>query len=509
MESQEYARQVSRDTVPELEVEHEERGVEVPPHERLTARGSCNNEEGQRSAREFRRGAPEHGGDPSAPLVALQLLGASRIRDKGTASEGVMREPPAYQRCTRVNVQEPWSPTAGAEMQQDPNQNVSRSSPRLDGDRSFGLDRLMSRATAVTRAARKFKDLRTHPRLTEETGRKVAHNLDGQQLIGVEFDIPEDSYGAAILAIVKEMQDVYHGHGASATNVLKGVFALVLLAVNLTLQFCILTFIASHVVQPAVYRIQKDYQSFHQESFDEHGVFQPDMWRHYDRKNELCQIGMTSRFFYCVLLFVWVTSMLAEFRASAQLIHQVAQMPLCHQGQDMLRMDEEEKISIIALTRRTRMLMYCFVCIPKIGISMYLLVLGCQWLSATTSFEALVVNTMAMEFVLHVDELLYEAFLPPSYRRQVEDINFFIQERQPTPEEEEWREWSTYVKAFCFLLVGFAVVIVWSDFLQGVLPQDISDVKEHCAVYLNDLSPICGMWGFQSFRACYPFGKGD
>eukprot|EP00419_Tripos_fusus_P022619 CAMPEP_0172701758 /NCGR_PEP_ID=MMETSP1074-20121228/31853_1 /TAXON_ID=2916 /ORGANISM="Ceratium fusus, Strain PA161109" /LENGTH=88 /DNA_ID=CAMNT_0013523349 /DNA_START=1 /DNA_END=263 /DNA_ORIENTATION=+ len=88
---------------------------------------------------------------------------------------------------------------------------------------------------------------------------------------------------------------------------------------------------------------------------------------------------------------------------------------------------------------------------------------------------------MAMEFVLHVDELLYEAFLPPSYRRQVEDINFFIQERQPTPEEEEWREWSTYVKAFCFLLVGFAVVIVWSHFLQGVLPQDISDVKEHCA----------------------------
>jgi len=466
----------------------------VPPQERLTAQGSFNSEEGQRSAREFRRGVPE---------------------------DGVTRRPLLFKQCTRVHLDEPWrrsSSLIGDEMQCDPIRNISGSIIRSDADgrqstdvlpRSIGLERLLLRSSAISRAARKFKELRTQPRFTEENGRKVAHTVDGQQFTGVEFDIPEDSYGAAILAIVKEMQEAYYGHGTDSINLVKCAFALLLLAVNLVLQFCILTFIASHVVQPAVHRIQKDYFEFHQRAFNEDGVFQPGMWRHYDRKDELCQIGMTSRFFYCVLLFVWVTSMLGELRASAQLIYQVTQMPLCQQGQEMLRMDETSTISIVALTRKTQVLLYCLVCLPKIGISLYLLVLGCQWLSATTSFEALVVNCMAMEFVLHVDELLYEAFLPTSYRRQVADINFFMLKRHETRQELEQREWSTYVKAFSFLLAGLAVVVLWSGFLQGVLPQDISDVKEHCDLYLKNLTPICGMWGFQSFRSCYPFGNRD
>merc|ERR1712217_511527 len=183
-------------------------------------------------------------------------------------------------------------------------------------------------------------------------------------------------------------------------------------------------------------------------------------------------------------------------------------MPTCRSGHDMLRVDSAATISIIALTSRTRTMLCILVCVPKLAISVYLLILGCKWLSATTSFEALVMNTMAMEFVLHIDELLYEAFLPAGYRRQVSDINFFLPSPAKSIEELKWHELMSYGKAIFSLCCAAGFVVLWAGFLQTVLPRDISDVKRHCAEYLEELSPICSGFAFwrQSPATCYPFG---
>merc|ERR1712217_376111 len=183
-------------------------------------------------------------------------------------------------------------------------------------------------------------------------------------------------------------------------------------------------------------------------------------------------------------------------------------MPTCRSGHDMLRVDSAATISIIALTSRTRTMLCILVCVPKLAISVYLLILGCKWLSATTSFEALVMNTMAMEFVLHIDELLYEAFLPAGYRRQVSDINFFLPNSIMSTEELKRQELWSYGKAIFSLCGAVGFVFLWADFLQVVLPQDISDVTRHCAEYLEGMSPICSGFAFwrQSPDTCYPVG---
>merc|ERR1712107_68861 len=110
-----------------------------------------------------------------------------------------------------------------------------------------------------------------------------------------------------------------------------------------------------------------------------------------------------------------------------------------------MQVDDLGTTYITALTRTTRWLLYVLVCIPKLLISVYLLSLGCEWLSTTTNFEALVMNCVAMEFVLHIDELLFIAFLPMGYRRQVEDINFFFQHSLPERQHEERGELCSYV----------------------------------------------------------------
>merc|ERR1719464_2372369 len=143
----------------------------------------------------------------------------------------------------------------------------------------------------------------------------------------------------------------------------------------------------------------------------------------------------------------------------------------------MLQVDSASTISIVALTTKTRLTLLILVCLPKLAISLFLLVLGCKWLSATTSFEALVMNTMAMEFVLHVDELLYEAFLPVGYRRQVADINFFLMNSSGSIEELKRLELMSYGRAIFSLFSAVFFVMLWAGFLQAVLPRDISDVK--------------------------------
>merc|ERR1712232_914320 len=100
-------------------------------------------------------------------------------------------------------------------------------------------------------------------------------------------------------------------------------------------------------------------------------------------------------------------------------------MPLCERANEML-LETRGHYDIVALTRSSRWLIYILVCLPKFIISIAMLCLGCRYLSATANFENLVMNTVALEFVLTVDETVYAACVPVPYRKQVSDINFKV-----------------------------------------------------------------------------------
>merc|ERR1711957_817943 len=120
-------------------------------------------------------------------------------------------------------------------------------------------------------------------------------------------------------------------------------------------------------------------------------------------------------------------------------------MPICEKGgRQMLAETHCSQLSIVALTRQTRSMLFSLVCLPKLAISIALLFLGYAWLSATTSFEDLLMNTVSMEFVLHIDELFFTTFLPTAYRKKVAEINFFIEDER-TEQDEVNMEWFNYI----------------------------------------------------------------
>ena len=269
-------------------------------------------------------------------------------------------------------------------------------------------------------------------------------------------------------------------------------------------------------VQPKIYEVQLQYMRFHATIFDPDGNFMKDRWEDYDGKDDLCEIAMTSKWFFLATLFLWFMTMLKEFVTCANLIKDINSVPMCDFADEMLMRNEDDKRFIVALTPMVRRALQLLVIVPKFCTATLLLYLGGQWLTATTQFEDLVMNAVAMEFVLQIDEYLYDVLLPMAYRAQVENIDFLL-----PPREREGQAWQRrqdlmagYRTSALFFCTAVVLVLIYGHLLQNVLPSTLHDVKTRCDLYLGTQRPFCFHSGLARFlytprhdAPCYPFGS--
>ena len=62
------------------------------------------------------------------------------------------------------------------------------------------------------------------------------------------------------------------------------------------------------------------------------------------------------------------------------------------------------------------------VCLARAGVACALLVSGTLWLSRTTSITELMLNAVALEAVLHVDEFIFSAFVPTRLQQKIQRL---------------------------------------------------------------------------------------
>jgi len=254
-----------------------------------------------------------------------------------------------------------------------------------------------------------------------------------------------------------------------------------------------------------------------------HGDFLEDKWdNNYsdDEKSRLCQIAMTNQVFYYTVLLLWSINAMHEIRTGQRLLRNILRVPQAETFGDQVVVDEmdEQKVYIRSLKPVVRCLMICVVVAPKIIISLALMQLGMRWLSATTSFEELVMNAVAMTFVTQIDELLYHFTLPATYRTQVADINF---QHEVSREEAESDSWKGYAGSAFYCALTFIVVLVYSE-VQDVLPNGVYQLAGPCNKWQRENAELrCALSWVDVFRKlftkgvrealstpedCYPFG---
>lgn len=339
--------------------------------------------------------------------------------------------------------------------------------------------------------------------LSEETSKRV--------------DIPEDAYGAAILCLVRDIPRLFEPHPSRDTfdiAIFSCSFAAVLLITNLVLQCSILVYVYHYVVALDIAHVQIRYKHFRLNVFRPDGSFADDLWANYKNRDELCQIAMWNRPFYYTVLCCWSLVMIIEIKKSEELIRHIWKVPTCQKSGQMLIKAETSQY-VIAFTRWTRFWLLVTVCIPKIGISITLLWLGCEWLSATIKFESLVMNTVAMAFIVNIDEILFEAVLPRAHRNDVANIDFLM--KKTGSDEDDYllrKQRKSYRKSLFYMILLTVYVLTYGEWIQDVLPADIKFVRNKCQDIITEDQPFCNGWtwylrGKASALRCFPFPSKD
>lgn len=347
-----------------------------------------------------------------------------------------------------------------------------------------------------------------------------------------EKPLPEDTYGAAIFAFIYDAREFLSGHDHDSKpcwlNMYRLTYVLVVLGVNYVFQFLMLFWIFDFVVQPSVHSVQKYYARYHGEFFSDEGDFQRDTWDdtngYWDQKfkKHLCHMVFPKFTFLSFVLMLWVMHMVIEFRRSAELLADLCKLPPCPNSHPELMIEgtgggfdeteaDDDTLYVMALTPCVRCTVICLIIVPKFIIGSALTALGLIWLSATVSFSELILNSLALEFVINIDDNLYKALLPHKYRLDIQNVKMKVPHPHQTLEEQtedDWRSWKTSTFFMLFIPCLVYSYLKYFQYLPviGVIPDFMEDISTACEPFLiAHKTRLCAS-GLSS-EECFEYGN--
>eukprot|EP00427_Karlodinium_veneficum_P059004 CAMPEP_0169392658 /NCGR_PEP_ID=MMETSP1017-20121227/48869_1 /TAXON_ID=342587 /ORGANISM="Karlodinium micrum, Strain CCMP2283" /LENGTH=193 /DNA_ID=CAMNT_0009495879 /DNA_START=351 /DNA_END=930 /DNA_ORIENTATION=- len=143
--------------------------------------------------------------------------------------------------------------------------------------------------------------------------------------------------------------------------------------------------------------------------------------------------------------------------------------------------DEDPDITIVqGLTCSVKVALVFLVFLPQAFMTCLLCWLGCRWMTATSDLGELLLNAVALEFVLLLKENLYKVLVPKRSKQE-------MQSTYVMKDDDEEKANPSVASFFCSFLwgVGAALwVLVYISFLQHVLVDYQWDISDICQPYL-------------------------
>lgn len=312
-----------------------------------------------------------------------------------------------------------------------------------------------------------------------------------------------------IYVIVKDLPDVV-SFSYQTEQLLRLSFVLLIGILNLILQTFFLIWIMKFVMLPSIRTAQDVYEEFHRKTSVD---FSDDEFE--GHKDQLCGLVLGNYKFMYAVLFLWMCRGANEFLKCHRLVRYLNALPWLPSGctvqdqvheeavDDVLTAADEEDLRLVCLNGGSRMALFILVVIPKIVIAGCLLVMGLVWLTASPAYTDLILNSLALGFVLDIDSLLYETFLPARLHQSIEHMSFAMPLK--AKEDESADIVQAYIRSGVVLticLVGIAVFLQY----QPVVPGYDWDVYHYCKSFILEKQAV---WCF-SFtvpeEGCFPYG---
>lgn len=324
-------------------------------------------------------------------------------------------------------------------------------------------------------------------------------NIDQEENLGEEpTPLGEDIFALATASFVRDYVFLKTGSAAYHIRVSRMVFTFLLVLGCFSMQYFLLSAVYHLLCEAAVNAIRQDYSHYQHTMYGDHvHKNQNGFWRGDgeqflnvsafetltdSEKHNVCQIPLAHPGYTGMILFIWSLTCCADLRNAVEgLTKLIMTVPTVDDMQLVLRNVEGGSGALVAgLTMPMKFFIAFFIFLPRILTIFLLAFLGCRWLLATNSLSDLLLNGLALEFMLMLKELLYVTLASKR--------NKFITENTFLPEDHhEYTMLDTLGAAGWAVLAG-GWVYSYLYHLQMVIPGYNWDVKEVCATWAGAVS---------------------
>lgn len=201
-----------------------------------------------------------------------------------------------------------------------------------------------------------------------------------------------------------------------------------------------------------------------------------------ETREQACNIPLSQPGYLLVILFIWSLTCIGEIKNAIETMFTLVNpwiTKTVSSMEDSLRPGEEPNINIVVgLTPLLKLVVFAILCF-RLACTCFLLWLGSRWLLATADFSDILLNAVALEFVLVLKDLLYESMVPARSQREVQ--NTLLLPRT----ELEPASVLVFLGTFLWGLLAWAWAIVYMWYLQDVLPDYQWDVSQVCDAFIN------------------------
>ncbi|CAE7567122.1 unnamed protein product [Symbiodinium microadriaticum] len=182
-----------------------------------------------------------------------------------------------------------------------------------------------------------------------------------------------------------------------------------------------------------------------------------------EKKVEICSVPLSQPYFTYTILLIWTVTCLAEIRRAVRLLFStLLSVPTVLVVEDVLK----EK-TITGMTRGMKAFIGVFCFLPRIAAAMLLNYLGCRWLLSTANLQDLFLNSLALEFMVVLPELLYNTFATDRGKRLTEETMLTAGEKAAVPLKGSIK---SLLLSLTWVVFAVAWVYVYMVYVQSVLP---------------------------------------
>jgi len=320
-------------------------------------------------------------------------------------------------------------------------------------------------------------------------------------------EIEESTYYGTMATMIKDLYFIYRKPPSKhkCERFSRIAFALLISLLLISCQLYVLVTIKTFVTSPAVRGIRNVYDEYQKTMY--HGRvrdsgygfslgiggptgpnFDPAQFSKLsnDMKGSVCLIPFSQPGYLSIILLVWCLSVIGELRSCLFLAEWLYSIPRVNALGDMIiTHDRGEDLVIVGLPVSMKSAISVVVLLPRTLTAFLLLWLGCRWLTATLDFTEVLINAIALEFVIKLNEVIYTQLISDRSKRDNRNLKMDMPHIHGSDHAKK-PHWFSFIGTMAWAVGAVVWIYVYIVHLQMVLPGYQWDVRGPCTPWVQE-----------------------